>query len=69
MTVVPFPPRGRFANPAYQPGDVVELIVGSPHMVVLGICDDCGEVEAAYTDSDGDVIINTFPAVVLEPAT
>jgi uncharacterized protein YodC (DUF2158 family) len=57
------PPRS-----TYQPGDIVELVVGSPAMVVLDVCADCGEVETAYTDSDGDVVFNTFPAVVLELA-
>lgn len=68
MTVVPFPPRGRFANPSYEPGDLVELIVGSPHMVVVDVCEDCGEVETVYTDSVGDITFNTFPAIVLQAA-
>jgi uncharacterized protein YodC (DUF2158 family) len=52
----------------YQPGDIVEIVTGGPHMVVIDVCTDCGEVEAAYTDSDGDVVFNTFPAIALELA-
>lgn len=52
----------------YEPGDIVELVTGSPAMVVVDVCPDCGDVETAYTDSEFDIIFNTFPAVALELA-
>lgn len=57
------------AHGQYEPGDIVELVVGSPHLVVLGICDDCGDVDTAYTDSEGNIQINAFPAICLELAS
>lgn len=45
----------------FVPGQVVELIIGGPAMQVVDVCDDCGEVEAVYVDSAGDLIFNSFP--------
>lgn len=45
----------------FVPGQVVELIIGGPAMQVVDVCEDCGEVEAVYVDSVGDLIFNTFP--------
>lgn len=57
------------AHGTYEPGDIVELVTGSPHMVVVDVCEDCGEIETAYTDSDGDIVFNSFPAIALELAS
>lgn len=43
----------------FQPGDIVELSVGGPDMVVLSMC-DCGMVEVAWAE-DGKVRIEVFP--------
>jgi hypothetical protein len=53
---------------AFHPGDIVALVTGGPDMVVVSVCDDCGEVETVHTNSDDDIEFNTFPAVVLELA-
>ena len=45
-------------------GDVVSLIVGGPDMVVISVC-ECGTVEVAWADSDGDVMVDVFPEEAL----
>jgi len=39
---------------------VVKLIIGGPPLLVVDVCDDCGEVETVYVDSLGDLIFNSF---------
>lgn len=63
MTVHQFPPRGRFAH--FVEGEQVMLKSGGPTMTVLGYCEDCDEVDAAYGTSDGDVDILTLPSATI----
>lgn len=57
----------------YESGDIVSLISGGPDMTVLGVCEDCGEVEVAWFNYDeefGFTFYNeSFPAVCLELAS
>lgn len=57
----------RSGDASFAPGELVELKSGSLPLTVLDFCDGCGEVEVAYTDSDGDIEIFTFPAAALKP--
>lgn len=55
----------------YEPGDIVTIVSGGPDMTVLGVCDDCGEVEVAFflfTDEGCTFHNEAFPAVCLELA-
>lgn len=45
-------------------GDIVSLVVGGPDMVVISTC-ECGTVEVAWVDSDGDVVTDVFPEEAL----
>ena len=47
-------------------GQTVRLITGSSPLVIIDVCDDCGEVTVAYGTSDGDIDVLTVPAVALE---
>lgn len=49
------------------PGDLVELKSGGAALTVLDFCAECGEVDVAYTDSDGDIDILTLPSAALKP--
>lgn len=53
----------------YEPGDIVVLITGSRSLTVVDVCGDCGNVEIAYTDSQGDIVFETLPAICLELAS
>ncbi len=53
----------------YEPGDLVELLSGSLPLTVVDVCEDCGDVETAHMNSDGDIVFNTFPAICLELAS
>lgn len=53
----------------YEPGDIVELVTGSPAMVVLDACPGCGDVDVAYTTPKGKIEILTLPAITLELAS
>lgn len=58
--------RSDFSLPdTYDVGDVVRLIVGGPDMVVLGYCEECGDVDVAWGTSDFDVMRDTFPEEAL----
>ena len=48
----------------FEIGDVVSLIVGGPDMVIISMC-ECGTVEVAWADSDGDVNVDVFPEEAL----
>jgi uncharacterized protein YodC (DUF2158 family) len=48
----------------FEIGDIVRLIVGGPDMVVISVC-ECGTVEIAWVDSDGDVNIDVLPEEAL----
>ncbi len=52
------------ADPDFEIGDVVSLIVGGPDMVIIGLC-ECGTVEVAWADSEGDVCVDVFPEEAL----
>lgn len=45
-------------------GDIVSLIVGGPHMVVISTC-ECGTAEVAWAKVDGDVMVDVFPEEAL----
>ena len=45
-------------------GDIVCLIVGGPHMVVISTC-ECGTVEVAFAQPDGSVMVDVFPEEAL----
>lgn len=49
---------------AYETGDVVSLIVGGPHMVVISTC-ECSTVEVAWVTTSGDVMVDVFPEEAL----
>lgn len=51
----------------YWPGDIVTLVVGGPHMVVIAACPDCGDVEVRYVDSNGDIHSDVVPEAALVP--
>ena len=40
-------------EPKREVGDVVCLVTGSPDMVVVDVCEDCGTVEVAWYDEGG----------------
>lgn len=46
-------------------GQVVKLVLGGPDLVVIDVCDDCGEVEVAWIDSDQDISFGSFPTDAL----
>lgn len=52
----------------FEIGDVVSLIVGGPDMVVYSMC-ECGTVEVAWADSDGDIQVDVFPEEALVHVT
>ncbi len=52
---------------AIEPGDQVELKSGGLPLTVLSYCSTCGDVDVAYTDSEGDIDILTLPAAALKP--
>lgn len=54
---------------SFRPGDQVTIVSGGPDMTVVSVCPDCGEVEAVYCDSQGDLIFNEFPPICLELAS
>lgn len=54
-------------NLVFEPGDIVVLASGSPDLTVVDVC-DCGNVEVAYADSDGDIVFETFPGICLDLA-
>ena len=56
-------------NGLFEVGDIVELVTGSPHMVVLDACPACGDVDVVYTTPKGRVEILTLPAIALELAS
>lgn len=55
------------SNP-YETGDVVELLVGGPDMVVLDVCADCGNVDVAWFNGE-ELETATLPFEVLVPVT
>jgi hypothetical protein len=46
-------------------GEIVMLPIGGPALMVVETCDDCGEVETVYADSNNDLVFNQWPAGVL----
>lgn len=50
---------------AFVEGELVMLKSGGPVMTVLGTCEDCGEIDVAYGNSQGDVDILGMPAEAL----
>ena len=62
--------KGEMAKPpiedTFEIGDIVSLVVGGPDMVVISAC-ECGTVEVAWADSDGDVAVDVFPEEALVP--
>lgn len=60
--------HARIPTPDYDvfvEGEVVLLKSGGPAMTVIDICEDCGDVTAAYRTSDGDIDVITFPPEAL----
>lgn len=59
--------RSRDADnyPSFIEGELVTLKSGSPALTILGVCDECDEVDVAYTNSDGDIEILTFPTACI----
>lgn len=47
----------------YLPGDIVQLLTGSPLMTVLDACDECGEVDVIFYDSELHIL--TLPEEAL----
>ncbi len=39
-------------------GDIVSLVTGSPDMVVLDVCEECGTVDVAWYDDSGFNILS-----------
>lgn len=48
-------------------GALVRLKSGSPDLTVIDTCDECGDVDIAYSDGVG-VIYDTLPAAALVSA-
>ena len=59
------PPTDAATEETLQIGDVTSLIIGGPEMVVIDTCAECGMVDVAWIDSDGDVAIERFAEEVL----
>ncbi|RWO08215.1 hypothetical protein [Mesorhizobium sp.] len=62
---------GAFADPTasvdfdgFVAGDIVNLITGSPDLVVLSACDECGSVEVAWFDG-ASLSVQFLPEEVL----
>ncbi|MBZ9888113.1 DUF2158 domain-containing protein [Mesorhizobium sp. BR1-1-3] len=49
---------------AFDVGDIVTLLTGSPLMTVIGVC-DCGSVEIAFYDDHRGLVIESFPEETL----
>lgn len=43
------------ADSAFEVGDIVTLLTGSPPMTVLSVCDECGDVDVAWYDDSMQV--------------
>ncbi len=50
----------------FASGEIVELKSGGLPLTVIGVC-ECGNVDVAYTDSEGDIDILTLPPAALKP--
>ncbi len=37
----------------FEVGDVLQLITGSPSMVVTDVCEDCGDITVCWYDDNG----------------
>lgn len=48
-------------------GGLVRLKSGSPDLTVTGTCEECGDVDVAYSDGV-DIILDTLPAAALVSA-
>jgi len=46
-------------------GQIVKLVIGGPNMVVLDVCNDCGDVDVAWVDPEGDISFGVFPDAAL----
>lgn len=53
------------AYESFVEGELVMLKSGGPVMTVIGYCDECGEVEAAYGDSEGNLQFHELPSACL----
>jgi uncharacterized protein YodC (DUF2158 family) len=56
----------RVASIIFATGEQVELKSGGLPLTVLSFCAACGDVDVAYTDSEGDIEILTLPADALQ---
>lgn len=60
--------RNRIPIPDYDifvPGEIVTLPIGGPALLVVDVCEDCGEVETVHVDSDNDLAFNQWPPEAL----
>ena len=60
--------RNRLPIPDYDvfvEGEIVMLKSGGPEMTVIDVCEDCGDVTAAYGTSDFDVDVLTLPPAAI----
>jgi len=65
---MPTATRNRMPIPEYDvfvEGELVMLKSGGPVMTVVDYCEGCGEVEAAYGDSDGDISFVELPSAAI----
>lgn len=59
LNATPTPERDDF-----MPGDIVQLLTGSPLMIVLDACGECGEVDVAFYDSELHILALPEEALV-----
>jgi uncharacterized protein YodC (DUF2158 family) len=52
------------ADEGFHLGDIVQLLTGSPLMTVLDACDECGEVDVAFYDSELHILTLPEEAIV-----
>ncbi|MER9135130.1 YodC family protein [Mesorhizobium sp. M0830] len=60
-----FTPSVETAEDVFAVGDVVSLIIGGPPMVVIAACQECGDIDVRFTDSNGDVLSDVLPQEAL----
>lgn len=56
---------GAFDGAGFEVGDAVELLTGSPPMVVTDVCGDCGDVGVCWYDDHGGMQVAVLPTEAL----
>ncbi|MER9310085.1 YodC family protein [Mesorhizobium australicum] len=60
-----YPPTEEVTDDVFAVGDVVALVSGGPPLTVLSVCEECGDVEAAWFGPGSSLSIQTLPEEAL----